>query len=169
VFLRREPTYYLIQSSHYGQVLTGKSPYKTHSRDAAITGIKPRQRPPRPTNTRQNLWLQDQIWDMITTCWSDEPRRRCELSVMHHVFSTPSCENLLVQYPPAGRENLIRLAEELPYTFLISPLDPDELTILKTMQEYVSNTISMGGTPPPSSSSAAAALAERFRQVPFPR
>jgi hypothetical protein len=170
VFLCHEPTRYLIRSPYHGQVLTGELPYNARSRYAAITGTKPSERPPRPTDPDQNLWLHDQIWDMITICWSNEPRRRCELSVMHHVFSAPSCQKLLVQYPPVSRKNLIRLAEELLYTFLILPLDPNELAMLTTVQEYISNTISIGGTPLLSFSLAAAVVpAERFHQVPFPR
>jgi hypothetical protein len=72
----------------------------------------------------QNRWLQDQIWDTITTCWSGYPERRCELFVVYRVFSTPSPPDVLVEFPPVGRENLVRLAEELSYTFLILSLDP---------------------------------------------
>jgi hypothetical protein len=30
---------------------------------------------------------------MITTCWSDKPEERCELSVVHHVFLMTSLQN----------------------------------------------------------------------------
>ena len=89
---------------------------------------------------------------------------------MHHVLSTPSLQDVLVEFPPVGPKNLVRLAEELLYTFQILPLDPDELTTLRTMQEYISNVISRDGTSPPSLSSAeAAAETETFDKVPFPR
>jgi hypothetical protein len=106
---------------------------------------------------------------MITTCWSKEPRQRCELSVVHHILSTPSLQDALVEFPPVGRENLIRLAEELLYVFLALPLNPGERATLRTMQEYISNVLSRDGTPPMNLSPAkAAALTETLRQVYFP-
>jgi hypothetical protein len=87
---------------------------------------------------------------------------------MHRIFFMPSYQDLLVQYPPVSRKDLIRLAEELLYTFLILPLDLDDLATLRTMQEYISNAMSISGTSPPSLSSAeTTVLAERFHQVPF--
>ena len=52
--------------------------------------IKLGARPLRPTDPSQNRWLQDRVWNVITTCWDHDPGRRCELSVVCQVFSTPS-------------------------------------------------------------------------------
>jgi hypothetical protein len=46
------------------------------------------KRPSRPTDPSQNKWLQDPVWDAITTCWSDLPEQRYELSIVYHVFSS---------------------------------------------------------------------------------
>jgi hypothetical protein len=92
------PFYYelschLIRFPRYDQVLTGELPYHLsdyHDVIACITGGK---KPSRPTDPTQNQWLHDPVWDVITTCWSDKPKRRCGLSVVHHVFSTPGPQN----------------------------------------------------------------------------
>jgi hypothetical protein len=82
----------------------------------------------------------------------------------------PSHQDLLVEFPPVGRKNLILLVKELPYTFLILPLDPRTRATLRTVQEYISNVISRDAASPTILPSAeAAALAERFCEVSFPR
>ena len=134
-----------------------------------INNIRRAKRPLRPTNPVQNRWLQDHIWDAITTCWNNEPAYRCELSVLCHVFSTPSFRDFLVEFSPAGRRSLDRLAEELLYTFLILPLGPGQRATLRTVQRYMSDVILRDGAPTISSSAEAEALAERFSKVPFPR
>ena len=72
------------------QVLTGILPYDYSDRDKIVMNIESGARPSRPTGRRRNRWLQDPVWDVITTGWSHEPEQRCELSVMHHVFLTSS-------------------------------------------------------------------------------
>jgi hypothetical protein len=107
---------------------------------------------------------------MITTCWSDKPQQRCELSIVYRVFSTPSRPDLLIELPPVGHENLILLADELLYAFLILPLNPGERATLGKMQKYISNVVSGDKTSPAGSSLAeSVALVETFRKVPFPR
>ena len=122
-----------MQSPRYDQVLTGILPYDDVNEDNLITHIRCGKRPSRPTDPSQNRWLQDRVWDTITTCWSNEPQQRCELSVVHHIFSTPGPQDALAEFPPVGRENLIRLAEELLYMFLVLPIDPGERAILRTI------------------------------------
>jgi hypothetical protein len=127
------------------------------------------KRPARPTDPGQNRWLQDRIWGMITTCWGGEPEKRCELDIIHHVFSTPSPQDPLTEFLPAGRENLIRLAEELLYMFLVLPLDPSQRTTLRRVQEYISSVMSKDEASPAILSSIdATALAETFRKVSSP-
>jgi hypothetical protein len=121
-----------------------------------INDIKRGKRPSRPTNPNKNQWLQDPIWDTITTCWSDKPEQRCGLSVLYHIFLTPIPQDALVECPPVGHKNLVRLAEELLYTFLILPLDPGDLATLRIAQEYISNVISRDGASSPSLSLAEA-------------
>jgi hypothetical protein len=87
---------------------------------------------------------------------------------MRRVFSTPGPRDALVEFPQVGRKNLIRLTEELPYTFLIHPLRSGELATLKTVQDYISNAVLRSGVSPTISSSVeAAALAESFYKVSF--
>jgi hypothetical protein len=148
-------------------VLTGVVPYG-NSKDVE-RDIWHGKRPPRPTDPSQNQLLQDRVWDMITTCWGKEPEKRCELVIVHHVFSTPSPQDLLSEFPPAGRENLIRLAEELLYMFLVLPLDSSQRTTLGRVQEYISNVMSKDEASPAILSSIdATSLAETFRKVSFP-
>ena len=186
MFLYCGSSYYLIQSPHYDQILTGVPPYKDWDGNDIINGIRCGDRPSRPTDSSQNRdhiwdttpttdpsqnrWLQDQIWDTITTCWSGYPERRCELSVVYRVFLAPSPPDVLLEFPPVGRKNLVWLVEELSYTFLILPLDPPQRSTLRIMQEYISNVILRGETSETSSALAdAVALAETFRKVPFPQ
>jgi hypothetical protein len=132
-----------------------------------IKNIRRGERPSRPTDPSQNQWLQDNIWDIIRICWSSKPQHRCELSVVHHVFSTPDPRGLLLEFPQVGRKNLVRL-EELLGTFQIPSQDPCELDTLRRVQEYLSHTISRDGTSPKDLPSAEAAdLVETFDEVPF--
>ena len=78
----------------FGQVLTGILPYDYSDRDNIAKRIGRGVRPSRPADRRRNQWLQDPVWDMITTDWSHELEQRCELSVMHHVFLTSSQEDV---------------------------------------------------------------------------
>ena len=75
---------------HYDQVLTGILPYDGSDRDETANRIGSGERPARPGNQSQNQWLQDRIWDVITTGWNHKPKRRCALSIMHHIFLHPS-------------------------------------------------------------------------------
>jgi hypothetical protein len=134
-----------------------------------ITHIRHGQRPSCPTGSSWNRWLQDHVWDTITTCWSNKPQQRCELSVVHHVFSTSDPQDALIGFPPVGHENLIRLTEELLYTFPVLPLDSEWLATLKSVQEYICDVISKDETSPASLSSVdVVALVEKFYEVYFP-
>ena len=119
VFLCYEPSDYLIKPPRYDQVLTGLLPYSDNDKDSLvvkqplnynralrklfsygdsdkdglITHIKHGRRPSRPTDPSRNQWLQDPVWDTLTTCWNDKPEKRCELSIVHHVFSTSGLLN----------------------------------------------------------------------------
>jgi hypothetical protein len=144
-------------------------PYKNSNMGDLIADIRSSEPPFRPTKSRKNQWLQDRVWGVITACWSEKQEWRCELSVMHHVFSTPSPPNALAESPLVGRKNLIRLAEELLCTFLAFDLDPGALATLRTVQKYISDVISRDGSLPTTLSSAeAVALRESFHEVPFP-
>ena len=77
------------QLSCYNQVLTGVLPYHG-SEENLVAEICAGKRPSRPIDSSQSRLLQDPIWNVITTGWHDQPKRRCKLSVMYHVFSQPS-------------------------------------------------------------------------------
>jgi len=81
-----KPSYYLMRSSHYDQVLTGVLPYHGRNTSKVITDIRAGKRPSRPTNPSRNQWLRGPVWDVITTGWHHHPNQRCELSVMHDAF-----------------------------------------------------------------------------------
>ena len=85
-----KPSSYLIQLSRYDQVLTGVSPYHGRGVKDVMTDIRAGKRPSRPIDSSQSQLLQDPVWSVIETGWRDQPRRRCKLSVMYHVFSPPS-------------------------------------------------------------------------------
>ena len=166
MFLCCEPSHYLIQLSRYDQVLTGR--WSNDDHDSVPQDLGRPKLPSRPTDPSQNRWLRDRVWDMIATCWNEEPRLRCELSVMRRVFSMPGPRDALVEFPPVGHKNLTRLTEELPYTFLIHPLRSSELATLKAVQDYISNAVLKSGVSPTVSPSVeTAALAERFYKVSF--
>jgi hypothetical protein len=104
VLLCYESSHCLTQPPRYDQVLTGVLPYSDSDKDNLITRIKYGRRPSRPTDPSQNQWLQDPVWDTITTCWNDKPEQRCELSVVHHVFSTSGLLNTKLDKP--GNSNV---------------------------------------------------------------
>ena len=137
--------------------------------EKVISDIRRGKRPSRPTNTSQNQWLQGRVWNTIATCWSDKPEHRWELSVVHHVFSTPGPKDALVEFPPVGRKNLLRLAEELLYTLLVLPPNLGQLSALRKVQKYVSYPISRDRTSPTSlSSGKVATWTGTIHKVSFP-
>ena len=77
----------LDTSSRYDQVLTGVLPYHGRNVRDMIVDIRAGERPSRATDSSQDQWLQDPIWNVITTGWHSQPNQRCELSVMYHTFS----------------------------------------------------------------------------------
>jgi len=83
-----------MQSPHYHQVLTGGLPYDgIHDYSTVTSCIKSGERPLRPRNRNVNRWLRDGVWDMITTCWSEDPKERWEVLVMHELFLTSGLRN----------------------------------------------------------------------------
>ena len=85
-----KPSYHLIQLFHYNQVLTGVLPYHGSNLKDMIIDICVGKRPSRQIDSSQSQLLQDPVWNVITTGWHNEPRQRCELSVMYHTFSLSS-------------------------------------------------------------------------------
>jgi len=82
------PSYYLIRSFRYSQVLTGALPYHGSNVENIIADIWTGKRPSHPIDASQDRWPQSRVWGVITTGWSHEPEKRCELSDMHRAFST---------------------------------------------------------------------------------
>jgi len=62
-------------------------PYRGRSSKDAITDIRAGKRPSRPTDPDQSRWLQDPVWDVITSGWHHQPEQRCQLSDMYNTFS----------------------------------------------------------------------------------
>ena len=54
-----------------------------------VTDIRAGKRPSRPIYSSRSQLSRGPLWKVITTGWHDKPRRRCELSVIHHTFSSP--------------------------------------------------------------------------------
>ena len=93
---------------HYYQVLTGVLPHDGSNERDITACIRRGERPSRPTDPTQNRWLDDPVWDVITTCWSDKPDQRCEPSVIHRVFSTSSLQYVNPDKPGDVNVNIER-------------------------------------------------------------
>ena len=135
--------------------------------DNWVNDITDGKRPARPTDPSQKRWLNDRIWDVITTSWNGKPQFRCELAVVDYAFSTPNRRDTLVEFPPVNHKNLLQLVEELLYTFLVLPLGPRQRATLREAHEYISNVISKDRASPAILSSAKATAFIRTRQEVF--
>lgn len=63
-------------------------PYDYRDRYQIVGHITDGERPSRPMNPSQSRWLPDSVWEVIEVGWRHKSDQRCELSVLHHVFST---------------------------------------------------------------------------------
>lgn len=89
------------------QVLTGVVPYDgDRGHYSLLVRIKSGERPPRPTNPEGVRWLQDKIWGMITTCWSEDPNQRWEVSAMCDLLSASSLQE--VQKVKSGNRTFLK-------------------------------------------------------------
>ena len=94
-------TAYEVRSSHRAwsllisplcyKTLTEILPYGNARDGIIIFHVVTNTRPPRPANNR---WLQDQIWNMITTCWSEERERRWGIRAVYNQLSTSSIQEI---------------------------------------------------------------------------
>ena len=77
------PTLYtvVIDSPFRYKILTEILPYGAACDSIIIFHIVAGNRPPRPTDTR---WLQDHIWNVITTCWSEKQEQRMAIHVIYN-------------------------------------------------------------------------------------
>ncbi|KAF9641990.1 hypothetical protein BDM02DRAFT_2861269 [Thelephora ganbajun] len=76
-------------------VLTRVLPYGgVRDHHSLMVRIKSGERPPRPKNPDGTRWLQDSIWGMITTCWSEDQKQRWEAPAMYDLFSTSSLQEV---------------------------------------------------------------------------
>jgi len=76
-----------MQLTHYYQVLTGVLPYDgIHEYHTVASHIKSGERPLRPRNRDANQWLQRRVWDMVVTCWNEDPTKRWEVRAVRKVF-----------------------------------------------------------------------------------
>ncbi|KAF9649102.1 kinase-like protein [Thelephora ganbajun] len=76
-------------------VLTRVLPYGgVRDHHSLVVRIKSGERLPRPKNPDGTRWLQDSVWGMITTCWSEDPNRRWEVSAIRSLFSTLSLQEI---------------------------------------------------------------------------
>jgi hypothetical protein len=126
VFLCRKLSYYLTQSPHCHQVLTGVVPYADiNMKSDIIKDIRHGKRPPRPRDANQNRWLQDPVWDAISTCWKNEPAYRYELSVVYEIFSTPNSQGTQGAKPEKSGDLCLRNSGNLTITELSQTLKQD--------------------------------------------
>ena len=106
------PCCYQTRPSRYVQVLTGILPYDDSDRDTIVRRIRSGERPSRPAGPNQNQWLQEPVWNAITSGWSHKPEQRCKLSVVCYVLSTHSItgESVHLELPDAEEsESPLRL------------------------------------------------------------
>ena len=73
------------------QVLTEVLPYGSARDGIIIFHIVTGDRPPRPENSR---WLQDQIWNMIIKCWSEQRAQRWEIRAVCNQLSVSSIQEI---------------------------------------------------------------------------
>jgi len=84
-----------MQSPRYHQVLTGVVPYDEVDEHSIVAScIRSGERPLRPMNQDADQWLWDRAWDMITTCWSEDPKERWEVPAIRQLFSTLSLQDV---------------------------------------------------------------------------
>jgi len=78
-----------MQSPIHYQVITGVSPFDgIHDYDTLTSYIRSGERPPRPRNQNASKWLRGGVWNMITTGWSEDPKKRWEVLAVCELFST---------------------------------------------------------------------------------
>ena len=73
------------------KVLTEMLPYKNAQRGLVVFHVMTGDRPPRPHNSR---WLDDQIWNMITTCWSEKREQRWDIHAVYNQLSVSSVQEI---------------------------------------------------------------------------
>ncbi|KAF9645420.1 kinase-like protein [Thelephora ganbajun] len=84
----KESDVYSLAMTTY-ETLTEILPYGNARDGIIIFHVVTGDRPPRPTNAR---WLRDQIWDMITTCWSEKRDQRWDIHAVYHQLSVSSIQ-----------------------------------------------------------------------------
>lgn len=77
-----------MQPPHYYQVLTGVLPYDGINDYSVASRVQFGERPSRPMDRDANRWLRHGVWDMFTTCWSEDPKKRWEARAVRELFST---------------------------------------------------------------------------------
>ena len=73
------------------QVLTGILPYGQIRDGIIIFHVVTGDRPTRPSDAR---WLEDRIWSMIMTCWSERREQRWGVHAVYNQFSTSSIREI---------------------------------------------------------------------------
>ena len=80
-----------LTSSPRHKTLAEVLPYGNARDGIIIFHVVTGDRPPRPTDAR---WLQDHIWNMLTTCWSDKREQRWDIRAVCNQFSTSSIQEI---------------------------------------------------------------------------
>jgi len=128
-----------MQLTHCYQVLTGVLPYDGIDDYHAVTSkIKSGERPRRPRNQDANLWLRRRVWDMITTCWNEDPVKRWEVPAMRELFSTLGPQKVLDV--KAERERGIFLPRITSLFQFLQVLEPEIERIINKMDRVGSST-----------------------------
>jgi len=70
------------------ECFTEKIPFSDLSRDAAVihARIRKRQCPPRPDGDSPNNRVSDDLWSLMTRCWSVKPDARPTMEQIHSFF-----------------------------------------------------------------------------------
>jgi hypothetical protein len=72
-------------------------------------------RPPRPPREDVAPWLPDSIWEMMKSCWTEDPSSRSSISQVYDVFSR-SAEDVAAPVTGSdtknGKWNIIRFVNE---------------------------------------------------------
>ena len=70
------------------ECITEEVPFSNLPRDATVihARISKRQCPPRPDGQDQKNGVSDDLWDLMTRCWSDKPDDRPTMEQVHNFF-----------------------------------------------------------------------------------
>ncbi|KAJ3994707.1 kinase-like domain-containing protein, partial [Lentinula boryana] len=91
------------------EIITRKPPFHTLRQDpAVILSLSKGERPPRP----ENVWCPDELWDLTTRCWNENPLGRPPATDIHRIISSIGLKCSRLTIP----ESAIQQPKDLPHS-----------------------------------------------------